>query len=121
MNYLSAKKKYDPYMGAASYQDDYQEDPVFAYQGSTEPVVKEQSAPMDYGSVASGAATGAAVGGPAGAAIGAGGSLLSQYIAQKAADERAKRQAIGQAYAKQSSDEQNILNSIMASNVRALR
>lgn len=108
-------------MGAASYQDDYQDEPSFVYQGSQEPIVKEQAPSMDYGSIASGAATGAAAGGPAGAAVGAAGSLLSQYIAQKAADERAKRQAIGQAYAKQSSDEQNILNSIMASNARALR
>jgi hypothetical protein len=76
---------------------------------------------VDPAQVGTSALGGAAVGGPAGAAVAAGGSLLSQYIAQKAADERAKREGIGQAYAKQASDEQNIINSIMATNARALR
>lgn len=79
-----------------------------------------EKASMDYGSVAQAGMSGAAMGGPMGAAIGAGGSFLTQYIAQRAADERAKRQAIGQAYQNQASNEQNIINTIMANNARAL-
>lgn len=114
--YLTNKKTYDPYMGIGA-QDDYQPE---MYVPQTQVEVPEK-AQMDYGQVAQGAASGAAAGGPAGAAIGAGGSFLTQYIAQRAADERAKRQAIGQAYQNQASNEQNIINSIMATNARALR
>lgn len=86
----------------------------------TQVEVPEKSS-MDYGQVAQAGASGAAMGGPMGAAIGAGGSFFTQYVAQRAADERAKRQAIGAAYQNQASNEQNIINSIMASNARALR
>lgn len=118
--YLQNKKTYDPYMGAAQYQEDEASAVPDMYVPQSEVVVPEKQS-MDYGQVAQGAATGASMGGPAGAAIGAGGSFLTQYIAQRAADERAKRQAIGQAYQNQAANEQNIINSIMATNARALR
>lgn len=85
------------------------------------PIQAKPQAGIDGGQVAGAGATGAMAGGPAGAAVAVGGSLLSQYIAQKAADERAKREMTSQAYQKQASDEQNIINSIMGSNARALR
>jgi hypothetical protein len=85
------------------------------------PIQVKPQAGIDAGQTAQAGMTGASVGGVPGAAVAVGGSLLSQYIAQKAADERAKREGIGQAYAKQASDEQNIINSIMATNARALR
>lgn len=94
--------------------------PEMPVQQSAQIQSKPQSG-VDAGQVAGAGLSGAAVGGPAGAAVDVGGSLLSQYIAQKAADERAKREMTAQAYQKQASDEQNIINSIMGSNARALR
>lgn len=113
MDYLSSKYKVYDY---PDFSQAYAAAPV-----ASTPVVAKQSQGVDAGQVAGAGLSGAAVGGPAGAAIAAGGSLASQYLAQKAADERAKREQIGQVYAKQASDEQNIINNIMANNARALR
>lgn len=113
MDYLSSKYKVYDY---PDFSQAYAAAPV-----ASTPVVAKQSQGVDAGQVAGAGLSGAAVGGPAGAAIAAGGSLASQYLAQKAADERAKREQIGQTYAKQASDEQNIINNIMANNARALR
>lgn len=114
--YLQAKKAYNN-----PYSEDEQTDAVPEMVVPQTQVAVPEKSSMDYGQVAQGAATGASMGGPVGAAIGAGGSFLTQYIAQRAADERAKRAAIGQAYQNQASNEQNIINSIMATNARALR
>lgn len=113
MGYMDARKQY-PMM------DQDVNAPPEMYVPENQVVAPEKTQ-MDMGGVAQAGASGAAMGGPAGAAIGAGGAFLTQYIAQRAADERAKRQAIGQAYAKQASDEQGIYNTIMANNTRALR
>lgn len=115
-SYLQTKKAYNnPYL------EDEQTDPSPEMVVPQTQIAVPEKQSMDYGQVAQAGASGAAMGGPMGAAIGAGGSFLTQYIAQRAADERAKRAAIGQAYQNQASNEQNIINSIMATNARALR
>ena len=80
----------------------------------------DQKKGIDYGQTAGAAGAGASVGGPWGAAIAAAGSLASQYLAQSAADERAKRERQQQIIKGHSDDEQQIINSIMQNNARAL-
>jgi len=115
MGYLNARRSL---VGPPTLDQENEMTPEMAVP-QTQVAVPEKSQ-MDAGQVAQGAMTGASMGGPMGAAIGAGGSFLTQYIAQRAADERAKRQAIGQAYQNQASNEQNIINTILANNARAL-
>ena len=125
------QQKEDPFLFKASSADNNQDaygstlEPSESFKMSEQlgqtPNYTKPQAGIDGGQVATQAATGAAMGGPVGAGIAVGGSLLSSYIAQKAADERAKREMTAQAYQKQASDEQNIINSIMGSNARALR